>query len=205
MAQTPAYAPVYHRADVTMVRGAGVHLYDEAGKAYLDFSSGIAVNALGHGHPHVVNALKTQADQLWHCSNNYKNEPLLRFAKRLVGQSLLDSVFFCSSGSEAVETGIKFIRRYHHMRGTPAKQRIITFQNGFHGRSLACISAGGNTVAREGFAPLLEGFDAVAFNDLGAVDSAINGQTALADAAIVTDSRKIIRSKFYLSIANGHH
>ncbi len=170
--------PVYRRADVTMVRGEGVCLFDEADRRYLDFASGIAVNALGHGHPHVVAALKVQADLLWHCSNNYHNAPLLTFSQRLVAHSFADSVFFCSSGAEANEAAIKFIRRYFYAKGRPEKHRIITFHGGFHGRSMACISAGGNEVAREGFAPLLDGFDQITFNDLDAVKAAITDQTA---------------------------
>lgn len=172
------YMPVYRRADVTMVRGEGCYLFDESGKRYLDCAAGIAVNALGHGHPHVVAALKEQAGTLWHCSNNYKNDQLLRFAQRLVDASGFASVFFCSTGTEAVEAGIKFIRRYQHVAGAPARRRIITFEGGFHGRSMACISAGGNDIAREGYAPLLEGFDKVAFNDIEAVKAAITPATA---------------------------
>ena len=174
----PTYLPVYRRANVTMVRGEGAYLFDDCGNRYLDYASGIAVNALGHGHPHVVAALKAQADLLWHCSNNYLNDQLVRFADRLVGESVLDSVFFCSTGTEAVEAGIKFMRRFHTMNGQPQRQRIVTFEGGFHGRSITCISAGGNEVARKGYAPLLEGFDRVAFNDLAAVKAAISDETA---------------------------
>lgn len=174
----PTYMPVYRRADVIMVRGEGCYLFDDSGKSYLDCAAGIAVNALGHGHPHVVAALKAQADTLWHCSNNYKNDQLLRFADRLVEVSGFASVFFCSTGTEAVEAGIKFIRRYHYAAGTPQRRRIITFEGGFHGRSMTCISAGGNEIAREGFAPLLDGFDRVAFNDIDAVKAAITPATA---------------------------
>lgn len=170
--------PVYRRADVVMSRGEGVYLFDNTGKRYLDCASGIAVNALGHGHPHVVAALKDQADRLWHCSNNYRNEPLERFSARLTEAAGMDSAFFCSSGGEAVEAAIKFIRRYHYAAGQDERKRIITFENGFHGRSMACISAGGNDIAREGYGPLLEGFDRVPFNDLKAVEVAITPQTA---------------------------
>ncbi|MCI5049182.1 MAG: aspartate aminotransferase family protein [Rickettsiales bacterium] len=173
-----SYMPVYRRADITMVRGEGVYLYDDTGKAYLDCASGIAVNALGHCHPKVVAALKDQADLLWHCSNNYKNDQLLDFSERLVAQCNLDSVFFSCSGAEAVESGIKFMRRYHYANGEPKRNRIITFENGFHGRSITCISAGGNEIAREGFEPLLDGFDHVPFNDIEAVKAAITDQTA---------------------------
>lgn len=175
---TPApYANVYRRANTMMVRGEGMYLYDDAGKRYLDCAAGIAVNALGHGHPHVVAALKEQAEILWHCSNNYRNNQLELFAERLVSASALDAVFFCSSGAEAVDSAIKFIRRYHHQRQT-GRHRIITFHGGFHGRAISCISAGGNAIAREGYHPLLEGFDQVEFNNLGAVKAVLSDQTA---------------------------
>lgn len=161
-----------------MARGDGVYLFDEQGKRYLDFASGIAVNALGHGHPHLVAALKEQADTLWHCSNNYRNIQLERFSSRLTKAAGMDSVFFCSSGGEAVEAAIKFSRRYHYAKGNPQRNRLITFENGFHGRSMACISAGGNAIAREGYGPLLDGFDRVPFNDLKAVERAITPGTA---------------------------
>jgi acetylornithine/N-succinyldiaminopimelate aminotransferase len=171
------YANIYRRADTLMVRGQGVYLYDDADKAYLDCASGIAVNALGHSHPRVVEALKAQADQLWHCSNNYRNPQLERFAKRLTDASALDQVFFCSSGAEAVDSAIKFIRRYHYVRQT-GRNRIITFHGGFHGRAISCISAGGNDAAREGYHPLLEGFDQVEFNHIDAVKAVLSDQTA---------------------------
>ncbi len=172
------YMPVYRRAPITMVRGQGMYLYDDTGKCYLDCAAGIATNALGHGHPHVVSALKNQADLLWHCSNNTLNNQLTKFAERLVSETFADSVFFGSSGSEAVEACIKFIRRYQFISGHPQRNRIITFEGGFHGRSMACISAGGNDIARMGYAPLLGGFDRVAFNDLAAVKAAITDATA---------------------------
>lgn len=162
-----------------MVRGEGAYLYDKDGARYLDFAAGIAVNSLGHGHPALLKALHSQADQLWHCSNNFQNEPLLRFSKRLVAQSShLKSAFFCSSGVEAVEAGIKFIRKYFHESGQYDRKRIITFDGAFHGRSIAAISAGGNGAFRDGFAPFLDGFDRVAFGDLDAVKAAITPQTA---------------------------
>lgn len=179
MSQTlTPYMPVYRRAPVTMVRGEGMVLFDDSGKRYLDCAAGIATNALGHGHPHVVGALKKQADILWHCSNNTLNNQLKLFAERLVNKTFADSVFFGSSGSEAVEACIKFIRRYQFISGQPQRNRIITFEGGFHGRSMACISAGGNDIARMGYAPLLDGFDRVAFNDIAAVRAAITPETA---------------------------
>lgn len=165
--------PVYRRSAVVMARGEGCYLFDEAGKRYLDFATGIAVNALGHCHPHVVGALKSQADLLWHCSNLYRIPMQEKLAKRLVDATFADTVFFCSSGVEAVECGIKIIRKC-----SAPRYRIITFEGGFHGRSFAGISAGGTPAARDGYAPLLEGFDRVAFNDLAAVEKAIKPETA---------------------------
>ncbi len=165
--------PVYRRSEIVIARGEGVYLYSPEGRRYLDFASGIAVNALGHSHPHLVKALQEQAALLWHCSNMYHHPQLTRFADRLVAASGFDKVFFCNSGSEAVECGIKIIRKFSQKRN-----RIITFSGGFHGRTIACISAGGNEIARSGYLPLLEGFDRVAFNDLAAVAAAIGKDTA---------------------------
>ena len=168
-----ALLPVYRRSDITIERGEGVYLYAPDGTRYLDFASGIAVNALGHSHPHLVKALTKQAAKLWHVSNMYSTPELLRFADRLVAATFADKIFFCNSGSEAVEAGIKMVRKFSQQRN-----RIITFEGGFHGRTLACISAGGNAIAREGYAPLLDGFDCVEFNNLAAVEAAITKQTA---------------------------
>lgn len=168
-----ALLPVYRRSAITIDRGEGAYLYATNGKRYLDFASGIAVNALGHSHPHLVKALQEQAAKLWHCSNMYSTEGLARMAERLTGATFADKVFFCNSGSEAVEAGIKMVRKF-----SAPKYRIITMENGFHGRTMACISAGGNEIAREGYYPLLDGFDRVAFNDLAAVEAAITPQTA---------------------------
>jgi acetylornithine/N-succinyldiaminopimelate aminotransferase len=177
MAVTP-YLPVYRRAGITMVRGDGSYLFDDTGKRYLDFAAGIAVNAFGHSHPHLVEALTQQAGKLWHCSNLYMNEHLERFASRLVAATFADSVFFCNSGTEAVEAGLKFLRRYHYETGAAHRHRIITFEGGFHGRTYGGISAGGNALARAGFGQLLNGFDRVPFGDLGAVAQAITANTA---------------------------
>jgi acetylornithine/N-succinyldiaminopimelate aminotransferase len=177
MAITP-YLPVYRRSGIRMEKGEGAYLIDDRGKRYLDFASGIAVNAFGHSHPHLVEALKKQAEKLWHCSNQFTTQELETFAARLVDASFADSVFFCSSGTEAVEAGIKFLRRYHYETGAPFKHRIITFEGGFHGRTYGGISAGGNDSARAGFGQLLNGFDRVAFNDIAAVKNAITANTA---------------------------
>ncbi len=155
-----------------------MYLYAPDGTRYLDFASGIAVNALGHSHPHLVAALTEQVGKLWHVSNMYSTPELLRFADRLVAVTFADKIFFSNSGSEAVEAGIKMVRKYFSQKDGQPRNRIITFEGGFHGRTLACISAGGNAIAREGYAPLLDGFDHVEFNNLAAVEAAITPQTA---------------------------
>ena len=170
-----AVIPVYRRADIAMQRGEGSWLFDTSGKRYLDFATGIAVNALGHSHPALVAALQAQASQLWHCSNMYRIPEQERLAARLTNAADMDAAFFCSSGGEAVEAGLKMLRRTQHRQG---RNRVITFQGGFHGRSFAGISAGGNEKARQGYAPLLPGFDQVAFGNITALEAAITPQTA---------------------------
>ena len=170
--------PVYRRSNITISRGEGAYLFSPDGTRYLDFASGIAVNSLGHCHPHVVEALKNQAGILWHCSNMYQMPGLSRLADRLIEVSFADKVFFCNTGSEAVECGLKMIRKYHDAKGNPDRYRVITMTGGFHGRTLACISAGGNDVARKGYEPLVDGFDRVEFNNLQAIQAAIGSQTA---------------------------
>ena len=177
MSITP-YLPIYRRNGVRITRGEGVHLIADDGKRYLDFAAGIAVNAFGHGHPHLIEALKKQAGELWHCSNQFITPQLEEFSQRLVDATFADSIFFCSSGTEAVEAGIKFLRRYHYETGQPYRHRIITFANGFHGRTYGGISAGGNEKAREGFGQLLNGFDRVPLNDIAAVLKVLTKNTA---------------------------
>ena len=173
-----AVLPVYRRSNITITRGEGVYLFSPDGKRYLDFAAGIAVNSLGHCHPHIVEALKQQADILWHCSNMYQVPGLNRMAERLVAATFADKVFFCNSGGEAVECGLKMLRKYHDANGQPERYRVITMEGGFHGRTLACISAGGNDIARKGYEPLMDGFDRVQFNNLAAVEAAIGPETA---------------------------
>lgn len=170
--------PVYRRSSITITRGEGVYLFADDGSRYLDFATGIAVNALGHCHPQVVAALKKQSDILWHCSNMYRTPGLELLAERFTQHSFADKVFFCNSGSEAVECGLKMVRKYHDATGNPGRYRVITMEGGFHGRSLACISAGGNDIARKGYEPLMEGFDRAEFNNLAAVEKAITAETA---------------------------
>lgn len=169
---------VYRRLGIEMVRGEGCYLYDSHGKRYLDFASGIAVTGLGHCHPHLVAKLTEQLHTLWHCSNIVTIPEQVRLAQRLCEVSFADRVFFCSTGGEAVEALIKLVRKYHFDRGQPDRNRIITLEGGFHGRSMACISAGGNAIAREGFGPLLDGFDHVPRHNIEALEAAITEHTA---------------------------
>ena len=177
MAITPLM-PVYPRCDVRPVRGEGVYLYGESGEKYLDFASGIAVNLLGHGHPHLTKAIQKQAETLIHVSNLYGSPQGEKLAQRLVDLTFADTVFFTNSGAEAVECAIKTARRYHHAKGKPEKHDLITFTNAFHGRTMATISATNQEKLRDGFAPLLPGFKVVEFDDLEGALAAIDGNTA---------------------------
>jgi acetylornithine/N-succinyldiaminopimelate aminotransferase len=177
MAITPLM-PVYPRSPVRPVRGEGVYLYGERGEKYLDFASGIAVNLLGHGHPHLTKAIQEQAATLIHVSNLYGSPQGEALAQRLVDLTFADTVFFTNSGAEAVECAIKTARRYHHHHGRPEKNVLITFRNAFHGRTMATISATDQDKLRNGFAPLLPGFTVVDFDDLDAAAAAVDENTA---------------------------
>ena len=177
MAITPLM-PVYPRCEVRPVRGEGIYLYGEQGERYIDFASGIAVNVLGHGHPHLTQALQKQAETLIHVSNLYGSPQGEKFAQRLVDLTFADTVFFTNSGAEAVECAIKTARRYHHAKGNPHKHDLITFSNAFHGRTMATISATNQEKLRDGFAPLLPGFKVVEFDNLEAALAAIDEHTA---------------------------
>lgn len=175
---SPAVMATYARQDVVFERGEGSWLLTANGERYLDFGSGVAVNALGHAHPRLVAALSAQAAKLWHTSNLYRVAGQETLAERLVAATFADRVFFCNSGAEACEGAIKAARRYHYMSGAPERWRIITFQGAFHGRTLATLSAAGNEKYLEGFGPELAGFDHVPFGDLEAVAAAIGPETA---------------------------
>jgi len=177
MAITPLM-PVYPRSPVRPVRGEGVYLYGENGEKYLDFAAGIAVNLLGHGHPHLTKAIQDQAATLMHVSNLYGSPQGEALAQRLIDLTFADTVFFTNSGAEAVECAIKTARRYHYSKGAPEKHNLITFSNAFHGRTMATISATDQAKLRDGFAPLLTGFKVVEFNDLEAALGAIDENTA---------------------------
>jgi acetylornithine/N-succinyldiaminopimelate aminotransferase len=177
MAITPLM-PVYPRCEVRPVRGEGVYLYGEEGEKYLDFASGIAVNLLGHGHPHLTEAIAKQAATLIHVSNLYGSPQGEAFAQRLVDLTFADTVFFTNSGAEAVECAIKTARRYHHAKGNAHKHDLITFSNAFHGRTMATISATNQEKLRDGFAPLLQGFKVVEFDNLDAALAVVDENTA---------------------------
>jgi acetylornithine/N-succinyldiaminopimelate aminotransferase len=170
--------PVYPRCGVRPVRGEGVYLYGEDGAQYLDFASGIAVNALGHGHPKLVKAIADQAATLMHVSNLYGSPQGEHFAQRLVDASFADTVFFTNSGAEAVECAIKTARRYHYANGQPERHDLITFDTAFHGRTLGTISATNQAKMRDGFEPLLPGFKYAQFNDLEGALALIDEHTA---------------------------
>jgi acetylornithine/N-succinyldiaminopimelate aminotransferase len=177
-AAIPSLLPVYNRIDLVFERGEGSWLWTTDGRRFLDFTSGIAVNGLGHCHPHLVQTLQAQAAKLWHVSNLFRIGELERVADRLVAHSFAETVFLCNSGAEAMEACIKMARRFHFHRGQPERNRIITFEGSFHGRTMATISAAGGTRLTEGFAPLLEGFDHVPFADHEALEAAVTEATA---------------------------
>ncbi|MCI5078152.1 aspartate aminotransferase family protein [Oricola sp.] len=168
----------YARADIALDHGEGSWIVDTRGERYLDFGGGIAVSALGHAHPHLVETLREQAGKLWHTSNLYEVPLQRRLAQRLVDATFADKVFFTNSGAEAMECAIKTARRYHFANGHPERYRIITFEGAFHGRTLATIAAGGQPKYLEGFGPKVQGFDQVPFDDLDALKAAITEETA---------------------------
>jgi acetylornithine/N-succinyldiaminopimelate aminotransferase len=164
--------PSYARAKLSFVKGEGSWLVEADGRRFLDFSSGIAVMALGHGHPSLVKALKDQADRLWHTSNLYTVPEQIALAERLVEHTFADTVFFCNSGTEAAELAIKMARKYRYESDAPERTTILTFEGAFHGRSMAAISAAGAEKLVKGFGPLLPGFRQLPFGDHDALRAA---------------------------------
>jgi acetylornithine/N-succinyldiaminopimelate aminotransferase len=170
--------PTFSRADIAFDRGEGAYLFTDKGERYLDFGAGIAVNALGYGHPHLLEALTEQAKKVWHVSNLYRIPEGERLAKRLIDATFADTVFFTNSGVEAIECAVKVARRYQYKKGHPERFHIITFEGAFHGRTLTGIAAGGQEKYLEGFGPKVQGFDQVPFGDLKALDAMIGPHTA---------------------------
>jgi len=174
----PAVMPTYARIELAFERGEGAYLFTSEGDRYLDFASGIAVTCLGHSHPHLVEALVEQGRRLWHTSNLYRIPEGERLAERLVEQTFADTVFFSNSGAEAMECGIKLVRKYHDDTGNPQRYKIIACNGAFHGRTLTTISAAGNEKYLKGFAPVVPGFAQVAFGNLNELRAAIDDETA---------------------------
>ncbi|BEM40207.1 aspartate aminotransferase family protein [Serratia sp. CY52157] len=169
--------PVYAPAQFVPVRGQGSRVWDQQGKEYIDFSGGIAVTALGHCHPALVEALKRQGETLWHTSNVFTNEPALRLASKLIDATFADRVFFANSGAEANEAAFKLARHYAITRHSPYKTKIIAFYNAFHGRTLFTVSVGGQAKYSDGFGPKPADIVHVPFNDLAAVKAVMDDHT----------------------------
>jgi len=174
----PAVMPTYARSELAFERGEGAYLITADGERYLDFAAGIAVNSLGHSHPHLVETLIEQGKKLWHTSNLYQIPEQTRLAERLVANTFADTVFFGNSGAEAGELAIKIVRKYHDDTGHPERYRIIGCQGAFHGRTLATLAAAGNEKYLKGYAPTVDGFDNVAFGNLNELRAAITPETA---------------------------
>ncbi|GGO87959.1 acetylornithine aminotransferase [Marinobacterium nitratireducens] len=169
--------PNYNPPATLPVRGEGSRLWDQDGREHIDFAGGIAVNVLGHRHPRLVEALKDQADKLWHLSNAFTNEPVLELAQKLTARTFADQVFFCNSGAEANEAAFKLARKYAHDHHGAGKHEIIAFNQAFHGRTLFTVSVGGQAKYREGFEPVPAGISHVPYNDIEALRSVISDRT----------------------------
>ena len=169
---------VYNPIDLEIDHGDGVYVYSEDGTRYLDFTSGIGVLSLGYSHPALVAALKDQAEKIWHCSNLFKINKQKIVAEKIAKHSFADSIFFCNSGAEATETSIKVARKFHHDLGFKNKNKIITFQGAFHGRTLASLYAANNESHIKGFGPKVDGFINVPFADHEALHNAIDDSVA---------------------------
>lgn len=170
--------PVYAPPPEVFVRGEGVHLFTDTNIAYLDFISGIAVTALGHSHPAVVDALKAQADKLWHTSNMFRVPAGEELADKMCARTFADRVFFTNSGTEALECALKAARKYHWANNDADRIEFVTFTGAFHGRSFGAINAGGNPKYLEGFGPAMQGFNQIEFGDMEALDASVGETTA---------------------------
>ena len=170
--------PTYGERDIEFVRGEGCFLFTDQNEKYLDFGGGIAVNSLGHCHPSIVNALKSQAEKLWHTSNLYFNSQQEDYAKLICQNSFAEKVFFTNSGAESIECGIKVVRSYHNYHKNYSRKNIITFDGAFHGRTFAALSAQNNPTYSNGFEPLLPGFIQAPFEDIESLIKMIDSTTA---------------------------
>jgi acetylornithine/N-succinyldiaminopimelate aminotransferase len=202
--------PTFARVDLAFERGDGAWLTATTGERYLDFTSGVAVNALGHAHPRVAAAIAEQAGKLIHVSNLFRIAEGERLAERLCAASFADYVFFANSGAEAMECAIKTARRYHAVNGAPERVRFVTFEGAFHGRTLATLAATGQKKYLDGFGPVVEGFDQVPFGDLAAVKRTIGPSTAAilvepiqGEGGVRVASNQFLRELRDLADANG--
>src|ERR1700716_795799 len=202
--------PTFARVDLAFERGEGAWLIATTGERYLDFTSGVAVNALGHAHPRLVEALSAQAARLLHVSNLFRIPESERLAERLCAQSFADYVFFANSGAEAAECAIKTARKFHAVNGAHERVRIITFEGAFHGRTLATLAAGGQKKYLDGFGPGVEGFDQVAFGAIAAVKRVIGPATAAilvepiqGEGGVRVATNQFLRALRELADANG--
>jgi len=167
----------YGRPEFVLERGNGVYLFDLDGNRYLDFVSGLAVNAFGYGDYDILKAIEAQAAQLMHCSNLYHTVPSTRLARQLVENSFADRVFFCNSGTEAWEAALKFCRKWGNTQCSPAKNRLLAMDRSFHGRTYGSVSTTGQPKYHQDFEPLLPGVDFADFNDLASVEAAVTDET----------------------------
>ena len=163
--------PCYSPAAFIPVRGEGSRVWDQEGRLYIDFASGVAVTSLGHGHPAMLKALDEQSRRIWHVSNWFTNEPALRLATRLTEHTFAERAFFCNSGAEANEAALKLARRFAHDRFGPRKTRIVAASNAFHGRTLFTVTAGGQPKYSSGFGPNPAGITHVPYNDVAALEA----------------------------------
>ncbi|MZR29989.1 aspartate aminotransferase family protein [Sneathiella litorea] len=200
----PALLSNYAPADLSFEKGEGMYLYANDGRRYLDFAAGIAVSGLGHAHPKLVEALTNQASKVWHVSNLFRIPGQEELAEKLVKATFADAVYFCNSGAEANECGIKMVRKYFSTNGHPEKYRIIAFENSFHGRTLATIAAAGQEKLLDGFGPAVEGFDHVSVGDIEKVKAAITDETAavLIEPVLGEGGIQVVEPEFMRALRN---
>jgi acetylornithine/succinyldiaminopimelate/putrescine aminotransferase len=197
--------PLYAKADMNFVKGKGTRLFDSKGKTYLDFTSGISVNALGYSHPAITKAIKEQSEKFLHISNLYPNTPQIKLAKKMLSLTKFGKekgkAFFCNSGTEANEAAIKFVRKYFFSKGENNRDEIITFVNSFHGRTYGALSATGQKKLKTGFGKMLTGFKHIEWNDAEELKKAVGKNTAaimlepiVAEGGILMPSKKFIKT-----------